>query len=87
MSRNSSACGKGGIGLPTKVGGLTLRCAPRQDERRWSTFVATRFYTRLPREACLLETGKAHSKIGRAETDKGQPGKSNARARWVAKDF
>ena len=42
--------------------------------------------TRGPREMCLRETGKAPVKTGWAETDKGQPGKPNVRARWVAKE-
>ena len=36
---------------------------------------------------CLRETGKAPVKTGWAETDKGQPGKPNVRARWVAKEY
>ena len=39
--------------------------------------------TRVPRETCLRETGKAPIKTRWAETDKGQPGKPNVRARWV----
>ena len=44
-------------------------------------------YVRVPREVCLRETGKAPIKTGLAETDKGQPGKPNVRARWVAKEY
>ena len=44
-------------------------------------------YTRISRETCLRETGKAPIKTGWAETDKGQPGKPNVRARWVAKEY
>ena len=44
-------------------------------------------YTRVPRETCLRETGKAPIKTGWAETDKGQPGQPNVRARWVAKEY
>ena len=40
--------------------------------------------TRVSREVCLCETGKAPIKTGWAETDKGQPGKPNVRARWIA---
>ena len=40
-------------------------------------------YTRVSRETCLLETGRAPIKTGWTETDKGQPGKPNVRARWV----
>ena len=39
-------------------------------------------YVRVPREVCLRETGKAPIKTGWAETDKGQPGRPNVRARW-----
>ena len=46
-----------------------------------------KMYVRVPREVCLRETGKAPSKTGWAETDKGQPGKPNIRARWVAKEY
>ena len=40
--------------------------------------------TRVSRETCLRETGRAPIKTGWAETDKGQQGKPNVRARWVA---
>ena len=43
--------------------------------------------TRVSREVCLRETGRAPLKTGWAETDKGQPGKPNVRARWVAKEY
>ena len=46
-----------------------------------------KMYVRVPREVCLRETGKAPIKTGWAETDKGQPGKPNVRARWVAKEY
>ena len=46
-----------------------------------------KIYVRVPREVCLRETGKAPVKTGWAETDKGQPGKPNVRARWVAKEY
>ena len=46
-----------------------------------------KMYTRVPRETCSRETGKAPIKTGWAETDKGQPGKPNVRARWVAKEY
>ena len=45
-----------------------------------------KMYTRVSRETCLRETGKAPSKTGWAETDRGQPGQPNVRARWVAKE-
>ena len=40
-----------------------------------------KMYVRVPREVCLREAGKAPIKTGWAETDKGQPGKPNVRAR------
>ena len=46
-----------------------------------------KMYVRVPREVCFRETGKAPIKTGWAETDKGQPGKPNVRARWVAKEY
>ena len=46
-----------------------------------------KMYVRVPREVCLRETGRAPLKTGWAETDKGQPGKPNVRARWVAKEY
>ena len=44
-------------------------------------------HERVPREASLRETGKAPIKTGWAQTDNGQPGKPNVRARWVAKEY
>ena len=46
-----------------------------------------KMYTRVTRETCLRETGKAPNQKGWAETDKGQPGKPNVCARWVAKEY
>ena len=46
-----------------------------------------KMYTRVPRETCPRETGRAPIKTGWAETDKGQPGQPNVRARWVAKEY
>ena len=40
-SRTCSACGKGGIGMTRKAGGLIQSCAPRQDVKQWSTFIPT----------------------------------------------
>ena len=42
--------------------------------------------TSVPREVCQRETRRAPIKTGWAENDKGQPGKPNVRARWVAKE-
>ena len=79
----SPACGKDGIGMTTKAGGLTQGCAPRRDVKKWSTSIATRCTS----EVCPRETGKVPIKTGWAETDKGQPGKPKVRARWVAKEY
>ena len=46
-----------------------------------------KMYTRVSKEVCLRETWKAPTKTGWAETDKGQQGKPNVRARWVAKEY
>ena len=86
MSRNCSACGKGGIGMTSKAGGLTQGCAPRQDVRRWSTFVATGCTQESPGRCANVRRGKHPSRqVGR--TDKGQPGKPNVRARWAPKEY
>ena len=46
-----------------------------------------KMYTRVYRETCLREAGRAPIKTGWTETDTGQPGKPNVRARWVAKEY
>ena len=71
-----SLSGKDDNGMTTMAGGLTRSCAPRQDLKKWSTSVK-----------CLREMEKAPIKTGWAETDKGQPGKPNVRARWTAKEY
>ena len=43
--------------------------------------------TRVSREVCLRETGRAPIKTGWVGTDKGQPGKTHVRARWAAKEY
>ena len=43
--------------------------------------------TRVPSEVWPREAERALIKTRWAETDKGQPGKPNVRARWVAKEF
>ena len=76
---------KAGSGMTAEAGGWTPSCAPRQDVRRWSTFVVTRC-TRECRErrACLRRRKTHQVRMG---GDKGQPGKPNVRARWVAKEY
>ena len=71
--------------MTTKVGGLIWSCAPRTGERKWSTSVATRSRQGSPEKRAYVKR-EGHIKTGWAETDKGQPGKPNVRARWVAKE-
>ena len=78
--------GKNGTGT-TKTGGLIRTCAPRQDVKKWSTYVTTQCTQGSPEKTCLRETGNSPTKTGWADTDKGQPGKPNVRARWVAKEY
>ena len=77
-------CGKDGTGMTTKEGGLIRTCAPRQDLKKWSTFVATKCTQGSPEKPGYVRREK-HP--GWAETDKGQRGKPNVRARWVAKKY
>ena len=66
--------------MTTKAGSLTPNCAPRQDEKKWGTSIVTRCTQGSPEKcACIIKTGWA-------ETDKGQPGKPDVRARCVAKE-
>ena len=46
-----------------------------------------KMHTRVPRETCLRETATAPIKTEWVETDRGQPGKPDAHARWVAKEY
>ena len=87
MSRNCSACEEDGIGITTKAGGWIWGCASRHGVKKGECIRRHKMYTRVSRETCLRETGNAHIMIGWAETDKGQPGKPNVRARWVAKEY
>ena len=61
------------------------RCVPKQDGKKWSTFAATRC-TQEPPGSCACARLEEHPsrQDGRRLTDKGQPGKPNIRARWVA---
>ena len=81
ISRNCSACGKGGTGMTTKAGGLTLSCAPRQHVRRWSTLVATRCTRECPERRAYMRRSR-----NRSRQDWRRPGKPNVRARLVAKE-
>ena len=90
MSRSCSAYGKDGTGTTTKAGGSIWSCAEEVEQIRCEEVEYIhphKMYTRVPREVCLRETGRAPIKTGWAETDKGQPGKPNVRARWVAKEY
>ena len=64
---------------------LTRSCAPRQDVKKWSTSVVARCTRVSPEKCAYVRRGRFPIKTGWAETDKGQPGKPNVRARWVAK--
>ena len=46
-----------------------------------------KMYKRVTRKVCPREMGRASSKTGWEENGKGQPGKPNVRARWVAKEY
>ena len=46
-----------------------------------------KMHTRVPREVCSSETGKAPFKTGWAETDKEPPGRAQSARRWVAKEY
>ena len=46
-----------------------------------------KIHTRVPTETCLRVTEKAPIQTGWVETDKGQSGKPNVCARWVAKEY
>ena len=45
-----------------------------------------KMYTGVPREMCPRGDWEGTVKTGWAETEKGEPGKPNVRARWVAKE-
>ena len=86
-STSCSACGKVGIRMDNKGRWLDpeLCAGARQEEVEYTR--RRKMYTRVSRDVCLRETGRAPIKTGWAETDKGQPGKPNVRARWVAKEY
>ena len=86
MSRSCSVCGQDGIGMTTKVGGSIRSCAPRPGQKKWSTSVATRCTQGSPGQRAYVRW-EGHPSRQDAETDKGQPGKPNARARLVAKEY
>ena len=79
--------GRLALGMTTKAGWLDpeLCAMARREEVEYSR--RHKMYTRVPGEVCPRETGKAPIMTGSAETDKGQPGKPNVRARWVAKEY
>ena len=68
-----------------KSGWLDLCAKARREEMEYIR--RHKMHTRVSRETCLRETGTAPIKTGWAETDKGQPGKPDVRARWVAKEY
>ena len=56
---------------------------PRPGEKKWSTSVATRCTQGSPEKRAYLRREGHPSRQDGTETDKGQPGKPNVRARWV----
>ena len=62
-------------------------CAKARRQEEVEYIRRHKMHTRVSREACLRDTVKVPIKTGWAETDKGQPGKPNVRARWVAKEY
>ena len=82
--RRCSARGKDGTGTTTKAGGFGPELCAKARREEVEYIRRHKMYVRVPREVCSRETGKATIKTGWAETDKGQPGKPNVRARWVA---
>ena len=79
MSRSCSACGKDGMGTTTKGGWLDPELCAKARREEVEYIRRHKMYTRVPRDVSLRD--------GWAETDKGQPGKPNVRARWVAKEY
>ena len=74
-SRSCSACGKVGIGMDNKGGRLDPELCAKAIQEEVEYIRRRKMYTRVSREVCLRETGRAPIKTGWAETDKGQPGK------------
>ena len=70
-----------------KGGWLDLELCARARREEVEYIRRHKMYTRVSRETCLRETGRAPIKTGWAETEKGQPGQPNMRARWVAKEY
>ena len=87
MSRHCSDCGKGGIGMTTKADGWTPELCAKARREEVEYIRRHKMYTRVPREICIRETGKTPVKTGWVETDNGQRGMPNVRARWVAKEY
>ena len=67
--------------MTNKGGWLDLKLCARARREEAEHIRRLKMYTSFPREVCLRETGKAPIKTGWAESDKGQPGKPNVRAR------
>ena len=86
VSRNCSACGKDGWD-DKKGGWLDAELCAKERGEEVEYIRRHKMYTRVTREVCPRETGRAPIKTGWAETDKGQPGEPRVRARWVAKEY
>ena len=70
-----------------KGGWLDPEMCPKARREEVEYIRRHKMHTSVPREVCPSETGRAPIKTGWEETDKGQPGKPNIRARWVAKEY
>ena len=69
-----------------KGGWLDLELSTKARREEVEYIRRHKVYTRVTREVCLRETERP-IKTDLAETDKGQPGKPNVRARLVAKEY
>ena len=87
MSRNCSACGEGWHCDDKKGGWVDTGLCAKARREEVEYIRCHKMHTRVPGEVCLRATEKALIRTGWAETDKGQPGKPNVRARWVAKEY
>ena len=78
---------EGCTGRTTKARGSPQKLCAKARVKEVEYIRRHKMHTSVPREACLRETWMAPIKTGWAETDKGQPGTPNVRARWVAKEY
>ena len=79
--------GRVALGIQQRRGGVDPELCAKARREEVEHIRRHKMYTRVRREVCLHETGKVPIKTEWAETDKGQPGKPNVHARWVAKEY